>query len=95
MRKTQKKTIFVFFLLSLFFLDPMVGHGQNLESTDTVAKLGFTGVYDSPLSPIPQPPNGAQLEKDSIEKLYSSKKLYQSYQIQQMSNLNFWGLSYY
>ncbi|WP_430617358.1 hypothetical protein IGI86_002618 [Enterococcus sp. AZ188] len=74
MRKTQKKTIFVFFLLSLFFLDPMVGHGQNLESTNTVAKLGFTGVYDSPLSPIPQPPNGVQSEKDSIEKLYSSKK---------------------
>lgn len=74
MREILKKTIFIFLLFSLLFLNPTVINSQSLESTNTVAELGFTGVYDSPLSPIPKPPNGVQSEKDSIEKLYSSKK---------------------
>lgn len=74
MRKVLKKTIFFFLLLSLLFLNPTIINGQILDSTNTTAKLGFTGVYESSLSPIPQPPNGVQHEKDTAEKFYSSKK---------------------
>lgn len=73
MRKVLKKAIFIFLLFNLLFLNPTVINGQNLEAANTVAELGFTGVYDSPLSPTPHPPNGIQQEKDSTENFYSSK----------------------
>ena len=74
MIKTPKKLIFIFLLLSLFFLKPTVIHGQTSESANTISRIGFTGVYESPLSPIPQPPNGVQSEKEMTEKFYSKKE---------------------